>query len=595
MVNEIEIADKLGYRLLSKGIIDYERLDQALQIKKKEDPRNRRSLAQILVNEFRLDHDKVFREVKNLYGFREINLVEENIDDRRIDFIRKMFEPLSPVLQERMKEDKIMILRYDAKNPYKFIIITADPTNRHIPTIARELGAKRYEICYVRLADIQGLLERVFPLENEFLKEIEETDIEIPEDEIEDESLAEEAIDSEINKSMLVNLVEGMLVEAVRQGVSDIHIVPKGPRKTDIHFRTDGKLRVWHTQEGVRPESLSAVVKDRSKNIDRFERERAQDGFVQRKVDGHMIRYRVSVMPIVGSEFQFKYESIVIRILDDRKVINDLDKLGFRGHSKETFVKAISQPQGMIIVTGPTGSGKSTTLMAALSHIIKPEINVLTVEDPVEYIIPGARQLKIGSKMDFELAIRSILRHDPDVVMVGEIRDQITGETAIKLANTGHLTFSTLHTNDAPSAVSRLYKMGIETFLIAYAINIIIAQRLIRSLCKNCKEPISKIDAGIPLKLGFTEQEIAETTFYRAVGCDKCNGGYKGRIAIHECLYFSKTIRKMIFKTGSDIDEESLREQAIKEGMLTLRAAARENVKKGLTTLEEIALATSEG
>ncbi|NIT61050.1 MAG: type II/IV secretion system protein, partial [Aliifodinibius sp.] len=273
----------------------------------------------------------------------------------------------------------------------------------------------------------------------------------------------------------------------------------------------------------------------------------------------------------------------VIRILDDRKVITDLDKLGFQGQAKDAFVKAISQPQGMIIVTGPTGSGKSTTLMAALNYIISPEINVLTVEDPVEYIISGARQLKIGPKMDFELAIRSILRHDPDVVMVGEIRDRITGETAIKLANTGHLTFSTLHTNDAPSAVSRLYKMGIETFLIAYAINIIIAQRLIRSLCKKCREPISKIDPVIPLKLGFTEGEVAKTTFYRAVGCDECNGGYKGRVAIHECLYFSKAVRKKIFKTGTDIDEEGLRELAIKEGMLTLRAAARERVKQGFT------------
>lgn len=595
MVQEVEVTDKLGYRLLSQGIIDYEILDKAMRIKNQEDPRDRRTLAQILVSEFGLDHDRVFREVKNLYGFREIRLSDEQIDGRRINFIRKMFDPLPAALQERMKEEKILILRYDKKNPFKFIFITPDPTNRHIPAIARAIGAKRYEICYVRLSDFQGLMENVFPLENEFLKEIDDGEIEIPEDEVEGETLEEEAIDAEINKSMLVNLVEGMLVEAVRQGVSDIHIIPKGPRTSEIHFRVDGKLRRWHTQEGVRPESLSAVVKDRSKNIDRFEREKAQDGFIQRKVDGHMIRYRVSVMPLVGKEFQFKYESIVIRILDDRKVITDLDKLGFQGHAKESFVKAISQPQGMVIVTGPTGSGKSTTLIAALSYIITPQLNVLTVEDPVEYIIEGARQLKIGPKMDFELAIRSILRHDPDVVMVGEIRDRITGETAIKLANTGHLTFSTLHTNDAPSAVSRLYKMGIETFLIAYAINIIIAQRLIRSLCEKCKDPIRKIDPAIPLKLGFTEQEVAETTFYRAVGCSHCNGGYKGRVAIHECLYFSKEVRRLIFKTGEDIDEDSLRELAIKEGMLTLRAAARERAKQGITSLEEVALTTTEG
>lgn len=593
MINEVEVADKLGYRLLNKGVIDYELLDQALRLKEQEDPRNRRSLAQILVNEFNLNHDLVFGEVKNLYGFREIKLSEENIDEKRLEFIRKMFEPIPPALQQRMREEKILVLRYDTKNPYKYIFIAADPTSKAIPAIGRALGAKRYEICYVRLNDIQELLEKAFPIENEFLKVFEDGNVEIEEDE--EDTLDEEAIDAEINRSMLVNLVEGMLIEAVRQGVSDIHVIPKNPRASDIHFRIDGKLRLWHTQEGVRPEAISAVLKDRSRNIDRFEREKAQDGFIQRKIDGHMIRYRVSVMPIVGSEFQYKYESIVIRVLDDRKVITDLSKLGFEGFTQEMFIKAISKPQGMVIVTGPTGSGKSTTLMAALNHIIKPEINVLTVEDPVEYIIKGARQLKIGPKMGFELAIRSILRHDPDVVMVGEIRDKITGETAIKLANTGHLTFSTLHTNDAPSAVSRLYKMGIETFLIAYAINIIIAQRLIRKVCDHCKQPIKNIDVNIPLKLGFTEEEVKNTTFYRAVGCDKCHGGYKGRLAIHECLYFSKAIRKMIFQTGTEIDEESIRQQAIKEGMLTLRAAARERVKKGLSTLEEVAKSTAEG
>ncbi len=178
--------------------------------------------------------------------------------------------------------------------------------------------------------------------------------------------------------------------------------------------------------------------------------------------------------------------------------------------------------------------------------------------------------------------------------MVGEIRDKETAETAIKLANTGHLTFSTLHTNDAPSAISRLYKMGIETFLIAYAINIIIAQRLMRRLCDKCKRPIEDLDPALPLGLGFTEEEVEKTTFYEAVGCDKCHNGYKGRIAIHEALYFSKEIRKLIFNTGSDINEELIRQQAIKEGMLTLRDAARERVLQGITSLEEVARVTTD-
>jgi type IV pilus assembly protein PilB len=337
-------------------------------------------------------------------------------------------------------------------------------------------------------------------------------------------------------------------------------------------------------------------VKDRSKNIDRFEREMTQDGFIQRTIDEHQIRFRVSIMPVVGTEFKHKFESIVIRVLDDRKVITDLNKLGLQGPAKDLFYKAIAKPQGIVILTGPTGSGKSTTLVAALHQVIDPTVNVLTVEEPVEYIIRGARQLKIGPKMDFDLAIRGILRHDPDIVLVGEMRDKPTAEIAIKLANTGHLTFSTLHTNDAPSAVSRLYKMGIEPFLIAYAINIIVAQRLVRTLCALCKRPIPKqeLDRDVYLRFGLTEEDLAARPIYEAVGCEKCSGGYKGRTAIHEALYFTKEIRNIIVKSGSEVDEELIRRTGVKDGMWTLRRSGIERIKDGLTTLEEIASATTD-
>ncbi len=590
-----EVADKLAKTLLYKGVVEKDAIVRALKIRNHEDPAKRRSLAQILVKDCEIEHDKVFTEVKNLYGFREITYNGEPLNSNRVRFIKKMFEIVPDALQKQLRENSILPFRYDENRPEKLIIIAADPTDRLGPFLARTLGVKRYEVCYMRKGSLDNLFQQIFPQENEYLKEFNPEDVEFEEGEIEDEAAVdEEAIENEINKSMLVNLVEGMLVEAVRKSASDVHIIPIDSKNTQITMRVDGKLRAWHSQDGIRPEALAAVVKDRSKNIDRFEREMAQDGFIQRKIDGHMIRFRVSVIPIVAKQFQYKLESIVIRILDDRKVITDLDKLGFHGNAKKFFVKSIEKPQGMIIVTGPTGSGKSTTLIAALSYIINPEINVLTVEDPVEYIIRGARQLKISHKMTFELALRAILRHDPDVVMVGEIRDKETAEMGIKLANTGHLTFSTLHTNDAPSAVSRLFKMGVETFLIAYAINIIIAQRLIRRLCENCKQEIKNLDPEVPKTLGFTDEEIANTTFYKAVGCKKCHGGYKGRAAIHEALYFTPEIRSLIFKSGEEIDEEKLKKQMEKEGMLTLRGAGCERIKEGITTLEEIAHATTE-
>ncbi len=589
-----EYIDKLAKSLLNKGIVSKDTLIKAVKIREREDQAKRRTMAQILVEELNIDHDQVFSRLKDLYGFREITVNVEALNKHRAQFIKKMIEVLPEKLQNDIKQQYVLPYRYDEVRPEKIIIAAADPMNRLIPSIVRALGIKRYEVCYMRIQSMKMLLQHLYPQENVYLKNVDLNEIDFEVDETEERELDEDAIEQEINKSMLVNLIEGMFIEAVRKGVSDIHIVPKDIKRTEIHFRLDGKLKLWHVQEGVRPEAISAVIKDRSKNIDRFERESAQDGFIQRKIDGHMIRFRVSILPMVGAHFQFKLETTVIRILDDRKVITDLSQLGFQGRAREFFIKSIAKPQGMVIVTGPTGSGKSTTLIAALHHVVKPDINVLTVEDPVEYLIQGARQLKIGPKMNFEQALRSILRHDPDVVMVGEIRDKETAELAIKLANTGHLTFSTLHTNDAPSAVSRLYKMGVETFLIAYAINIVIAQRLIRKLCPECREEIKDIDHNIPMSLGFTEEEIAQTTFYRAMGCKKCNSGYKGRAAIHEALYFTKEVRAQIFSTGSDIDEESLRKIMAREKMLTLRAAGRERIKQGLSTLEEIAHATTE-
>jgi len=593
----LDITDKIGFALLKKGIIDYETLEKSLKVKESEEKKNRRNLGQILVNDFKADHDAVFREVADLYAFREIYIADEKVEKTRIDFIRRYIDALPANVRDMLIQTKMLPLRFDEKQPDKLIIIAADPTDRQIPLIARNFGAKKYEVAYCRLKELQELFEKVIPPENEFLKLLENSQVGVQLREDDEEAVVdEEALEAEISKSALVNLVEGSLVEAVRQGASDIHIIAKEGNRTEFWFRLDGNLKLWHVQERTMPEAVAAVVKDRSKNVDRFEREMSQDGFIQRHIDDTMIRFRVSIMPIVGVEFRHKFESIVIRVLDDRKVITDLNKLGLQGPAKDFFYKAIAKPQGIVILTGPTGSGKSTTLVAALHQVIDPTVNVLTVEDPVEYIIRGARQLKIGPKMNFDLAIRGILRHDPDIVLVGEMRDKATAEIAIKLANTGHLTFSTLHTNDAPSAVSRLYKMGIEPFLIAYAINIIVAQRLIRTLCSACKRPIPKneLEREVYLKFGFTEEDLEEHTIYEATGCDKCNGGYKGRAAIHEALYFTREIRNMIVTSGEEVDEEMIRTQASKDGMWTLRRSGIERIKAGQTTLEEIASATTE-
>lgn len=591
-MGKVNIRRHIGDILVSKGIVSDEELAKALTILEEEPQSSNRRLGQILFQDLGLNRHVIMKEIAQIYAFREVLENQEMVPNDVIDHIKKNIDEFNSDTI-----DKLVVLKavpFQKQKGGTLIIAAADPSDPELQNILPKFNAKQTELTYCKYELIEEILSKVYEQKNEFLDLLEEIDFEETQFEEEGDEVNEEEIDAEINQSMLNSLVEGMLVESVRQGVSDVHIVPSGPTTTDIRFRIDGKLQLWYQQKNVKPEAISAVVKDKTRNVDRFERDTSQDGFIQRQIDGFGIRYRVSIMPIVGNQYDRKFESIVIRILDDRKVIRDLELLGLQKNAKDSFVKSISQPSGIVIITGPTGSGKSTTLVAALYSVIDPTKNVLTVEEPVEYIIEGARQLKISHHMTFDQSIRGILRHDPDIVLVGEMRDLKTAEIAIKMANTGHLTFSTLHTNDAPSAVSRLFKMGIEPFLIANAVNLVMAQRLLRRLCKECKEefrPHIELAKGI----GFTEEEYEATKFYKAVGCEKCNKtGFKGRSAIHEALFFSKNIKELILDSGGDIDEAAIKEMATQEGMLTLRGSGRERIKEGITTIEEVIAGTLE-
>jgi len=552
-----------------------------------------RAFAKIVVHEFDIPHDNVYSELANFYAFRTVQVDIKELTEEAKVHAKELLDQMPGDFRKKLFFNKIFPYELMDDSVETLLVLSADPTNKVAKEIISNTDFKKIEIAYCSINSINALINMISPEKNEFLELLEESGEEIVDVATTESKVDKEELDNKIAKSVLVNLFEGALMEAVRRGVSDVHIVPFGKSAVDINFRVDGKLQLWYRQENTPAEALSAVVKDRSVGIDRFERDRDQDGFAQRYIDNHIIRFRVSVIPIISSEYERRLESIVIRVIDDRKVVTDFKKLGFQKKAEEDFFKAISSSKGIVIVTGPTGSGKSTTLMAALYHVIDPSVNVLTCEDPVEYVINGARQIKISHKMTFERAIRSILRHDPDVVMVGEIRDKITADIAIKLANTGHLTLATLHTNDAPSAISRLYKIGVEPFLLAYSINIIIAQRLVRKLCTNCRKPISENMWKAAIEFGFTEEEVKSGSIYEAVGCDKCNNGYKGRVNIAEALYFHPEVCEEILKSGELIDEKKIRKIAEKNGMLAMRESGLARIRDGLTTIAEVAFATS--
>jgi type IV pilus assembly protein PilB len=586
---------ELGDILIEKGIVHADVLERAIAVLNKEENKGRRKLPQILVEQFKMDRDLVYREVADYYAFRSLDISTGTIDDGVLGFIRKELTSLPESIREMVQDNNVLPYSMDPERPGRLLVITPDPTKPEVYKIARTFHYQKFEICYVPLSQWEDLWKRV-SLDKAIYKDKEtmlrgESFVDETE---EDSEHYEEALEEEISRSGLVDLVESIFVDAVRVGASDIHVIPRGDKITEFHFRVDGKLSRWYTNNETRAEAVSAVVKDRAKNLDRFERNTAQDGFAQLTIDKKTIRFRLSVIPLIGKELKNKFESIVIRVLTEPAISGSIEDLGFDPYSEGVMRKAVNKPYGIIIVTGPTGSGKSTTLVAALRTVMDPSLNIITVEDPVEYFIDGARQVKLNPKLDFEGALRAILRHDPDIVMVGEIRDRLTAEIAVKLANTGHLTLTTLHTNDAPSAVSRLYKMGIEPFLIAYSINIIVAQRLIRKLCEKCKSPIADPDTELLLKLGLKDQEIRGAKFYQPIGCSDCIKGFKGRIAIHEALFFTKQIRQIILDAGSSVNEEAIRQLAIKNGMRTLRDNALELLKRGITTVEEVASVTAD-
>jgi type IV pilus assembly protein PilB len=405
--------------------------------------------------------------------------------------------------------------------------------------------------------------------ELEFVEENEEID------------LAELAKASE--DAPVVRLVNVLLVDSLRRGASDIHIEPY-EKDFRIRFRIDGVLYdVMHPPMRMR-DALLSRMKIMAK-LDISEKRLPQDGRIKIKVKidnrSRELDFRVSTLPTLFGE------KIVLRLLDKDKLMLDMTKLGFEQQSLEIFQRNISKPYGMVLVTGPTGSGKTNTLYSALQTLNTPATNIMTAEDPVEFNLPGINQVQMKEQigLNFAAALRSFLRQDPNIVLVGEIRDFETAEIAIKAALTGHLVLSTLHTNDAPSTISRMVNMGIEPFLVATSVNIIQAQRLIRRICKDCKEEV-QLPMEALLETGFSAEEAGEIKVYKGQGCQTCNGtGYKGRVGLYEVMEITDELRELIIIGASAIE---LRKKAVELGMITLRQSGLYKLREGITTIEEV-------
>lgn len=385
--------------------------------------------------------------------------------------------------------------------------------------------------------------------------------------------------DSDGETSPVIKLTNMFIANAIREGASDIHIEPF-ETKLKVRYRLDGVLREVLSP----PRKLAGAIASRIKimaSLDIAEKRKPQDGKFQVKMEGRAIDFRVSTLPVVHGE------KIVMRVLDNSNLALGLETLGFEDACLKDFNAAIRAPYGMILITGPTGSGKSTTLYSSVKELYSEEINFVTVEDPVEYQLDGINQVPVNPKrgVTFASALRSILRQDPDTILIGEIRDAETVEIAVKAALTGHLVLSTLHTNDAASAITRMSDMGLDPFLVATSVLLVAAQRLCRKLCPSCREEVAVPPQRLR-SIGFTEEELqAEPTLFKAAGCGRCHQGYRGRFAVIETLKMTDAVRELVLQGKSAIE---IKKQGLSEGMVTLRRSAIRNAIRGTTSLEEV-------
>jgi len=559
----VENKTQLGQLLLARGIVTAEQIEKALAEQK--DKGHRKLLGELLVEMGYCTENQIASTLAQGYGVPYAQVTPKICDPKVIEILPREF-----------LEEYIVLPLFKVNNV--LTIAVNEPTNVFlIDEIERISGCKVQIVCSTS-KDITATLQTYLPAANVF----------VIDDIIDEEGLEEFALIENITQdignleeiagqSPVVKLVNYLLYNAVRENASDIHIEPDD-KKLRVRYRVDGRLY----EKMCPPYQMHSALVSRVKimaELDIAQRRLPQDGGIHVLVEGRPIDLRVSVMP---GNFG---EKVVIRIIDPQKVLFSLESLGFVYENLQLFRQVIQFPNGIVLVTGPTGSGKNTTLYAALSELNNEEVNICTVEDPVECNITGINQFQVNQAAGFQFstALRSLLRQDPDIIMVGEIRDEATANIAVQAALTGHLVLSTLHTNDAPGAVTRLLDLGVAPYLLSASLIAVLAQRLVRKICPNCKteyEPPASIRKIVEKDHGKIEN------FFRGVGCKKCrNTGYTGRIAIQELFVPNEEIKEMINDRSS---LKKLRKKGLQNGMISLHSDGIEKVKAGIISIEEV-------
>jgi len=570
------MSGKLGEILIKEKIISQDQLKQALEYQRTNNCR----LGNALVKLNLLTDDEVTAVLSRQYGVPSINLAYFDVDPSVIKLIPMDTSIKYQILPLSRVGSSLTVAMVDPTNVFAMDDIKFMTGFNIEPVVASETAImdaiKKH---YGTVEDV----ERKKELE-EIVSFIDDGMTEAIELEAEDEtSLNLAALEKASEEAPVIKLVNYILTDSLKRGASDIHMEPY-EKEYRVRYRIDGMLQSVMNPPVKLRDAIISRIKIMAK-LDISEKRLPQDGRIMIKMMHNgkkkALDFRVSVLPTLHGE------KVVMRLLDKENLRLDMTKLGFEPESLEKFQRAIFKPYGMVLVTGPTGSGKTNTLYSSIAQLNKPDTNIVTAEDPVEFQLPGINQVQMKEAigLNFAAALRSFLRQDPNIILVGEIRDFETAEIAIKAALTGHLVLSTLHTNDAPSTISRLMNMGIEPFLVATSVHLICAQRLGRRICQDCKVE-EEVSPQVLIDAGFTPEEAKKVKIFKGEGCGTCGGkGYKGRVGFYEVLEITDDLRELILVGASALE---LKKKAVEQGMLTLRRSGLTKVAQGVSSLEEV-------
>jgi type IV pilus assembly protein PilB len=574
------MSAKLGECLLKENLVTPQQLKEALDYQRINGGR----LASTLVRLGILSDEEVTAVLSRQYGVSSVNLDLFEVDPAAVGLVPKETAERYSVLPLSRVGATLTLAMVDPTNVFavddiKFMTgLSVEPVVVSEGALTSAIGRYYGTSREIELAKVMEGLVAETTGQNEYGDDFDSLELDTDEEEIDLENLERMAEDAPV-----VKLVNVILVDALRRMASDIHLEPY-EREFRVRFRVDGVLYNIMNPPLKMRDAMTSRLKILAR-LDIAEKRLPQDGRIKLKVrlDGRSreLDFRVSTLPTIYGE------KMVLRLLDKENLRLDLTLLGFEPHSLEKFTRNILKPYGMVLVTGPTGSGKTSTLYSALQTLNTPETNIITAEDPVEYNMQGVNQVQMKESigLNFAAALRSFLRQDPNIILVGEIRDFETAEIAVKAALTGHLVLSTLHTNDAPSTISRLMNMGIEPFLVATSVNLIQAQRLVRRICKECKTQVNMPPEAL-VDVGFNATESKDLQIFKGQGCSACNNtGYRGRVGLYEVMEITDEIRELILVGASGLE---LRRKAIEEGMLTLRQSGLEKIRQAMTTVDEV-------